>query len=160
MTLIVKYVHLLSIAIWTGSIVFFSFIGAPAVFKALDRQTAGDVVGEIFPKYFLLGQSLCALALASLAYIGHTLDAFGNSAVRAGIAILIVMGAIAVYSGNVNGPEAREVKRLVRVEQDAAKKEELRKKFGRLHGISVILNIITLALGLVLLWLSLRYLAI
>jgi len=157
---VIKYIHLLSIAIWTGSVVFFSFIGAPAIFKTLDRQTAGDVVGAIFPKYFLLSQSLLAIAVLTLGYIGYAKDALANPAVKTGLALLLIMGAIAAYSGNVNGPQAREIKQLIRVEQDVAKKEELRKQFGKLHGVSVVLNLISLVMGFALLWLSLRYLTI
>lgn len=154
---IVKYFHLLSMAIWTGSMIFFSFIGAPAVFKALDRQTAGDVVGEIFPKYFAMGIICCLIAIVTLAMMGKMTGY--TSEVRIGLGILLVMACLASYSGLVNGPQAREVKRLTRIEQDTVKKEELRKQFGKLHGISVMVNLTTIAMALGVLWLLPRYIS-
>ena len=44
----IKFLHLLSLSIWVGAMVFFSFVAAPAIFKTLPRETSGDVVGKIF----------------------------------------------------------------------------------------------------------------
>ena len=38
---IINFIHILSLVCWIGAIVFFSFFTAPAVFKTLDRPTAG-----------------------------------------------------------------------------------------------------------------------
>lgn len=158
MLMLAKYFHLLSLAIWTGSMVFFSFIGAPAIFKALDRQTAGDVVGIIFPKYFLVGQVCSVIALATLAFIGLRVG-FHHS-VKVGLVMLLIMGGISAYSGMVNGPQARVVKENIRMETDDTKKAELKKTFGKLHGISMALNVLTLVLALVLLFFTIKYLAL
>ncbi|VAX15696.1 hypothetical protein MNBD_NITROSPINAE01-100 [hydrothermal vent metagenome] len=158
MLIAIKYIHLISVSIWIGAIVFFSFIGAPAIFKTLDRQTAGDVVGAIFPKYFMLGQICSVTALVTLALVG--LSTGFQSSVKIGIILLLVMGGIAAYSGMVNGPQARAVKEDIRAETDATKKAELKKKFGKLHGISMVLNIATLLLALSLLFFTVKYIAL
>lgn len=150
-----KYIHLLSLVVWIGAIIFFSFIGAPAIFKTLDRRTAGDVVGEIFPKYFVLWQVCAAAAFLTLVYMGFK-SGF-SSPLKAGLVLLVLMGAVTVYSSCVNAPQARAVKAEMRKQADEGKAEALRKKFGRLHGISMALNIVTLALGLLLLFFAIRY---
>lgn len=45
----------ITLGIWLGSIVFFSFIGAPKIFQTLGKKKAGKVVNNIFPNYYLLG---------------------------------------------------------------------------------------------------------
>ena len=154
----IKYIHLLSLAIWIGSIVFFSFIGAPTIFKTLDRQTAGDVVGAIFPKYFMLGQICSVTSLITLTLIG--VSSGFHQTIKVALVILLVMGGISVYSGMVNGPQAREVKESIRTETDETRKAELKKKFGKLHGISMALNITTLVLALSLIFFTVRYMAL
>ena len=51
----IHFVYILSLVGWVGSIVFFSFFTAPVIFKLLDREKAGEVVGVIFPRYYFLG---------------------------------------------------------------------------------------------------------
>ena len=46
-----NFIYLLSLVCWIGSIIFFSFFVAPVVFKNLEREIAGDLVGSIFPRY-------------------------------------------------------------------------------------------------------------
>lgn len=46
-----------SLGVWLGSIVFFSFVGAPTTFDVLGDD-AGRVVNAIFPKYYSFGTAL------------------------------------------------------------------------------------------------------
>ena len=64
---IAKFFHLMSLVVWIGSIIFFSFFGAPSIFKVLDRGLAGDVVGSIFPKYWMIGYICSPIALGDSA---------------------------------------------------------------------------------------------
>ena len=55
----IHFVYILSLVGWVGSIVFFSFFTAPVIFKLLDREKAGEVVGVIcFPCWLALKNSL------------------------------------------------------------------------------------------------------
>ncbi len=154
-----KYLHLLTLVSWLGSIIFFSFVAAPAIFKGFERKQAGEIVGALFPKYFLLEEVSVVLAVATLFFIGTKIG-FGGG-VKIAFVLLALMGGLVFYSGMVNGPRAREVKMEIRTaEGDEAKVAELRKEFGKLHGVSVIVNMIILLLGLVLLYYALGYLAL
>lgn len=68
----------LSLGLWLGSMVFFSFVAAPRVFAVLEDDAAGRVVNDIFPRYYAVGQALGIVAL--LAGIGtgflHRFDLF------------------------------------------------------------------------------------
>ena len=63
--MVYNFIYLLSLVCWIGSIIFFSFNAAPIIFKTLDREKAGEVVGKIFPLYYKLGYICCALILFS-----------------------------------------------------------------------------------------------
>lgn len=155
MLIAVKYIHLLALVIWIGSIIFFSFIGAPGIFGSLDRKTAGDVVGVIFPKYYLLGHICAVVSLGSLALLGGRFGFIFS--VKAGIGILAVMAAISFYSGFVTAPKVKVVKYQMRAETDESKVAVLKKQFGKLHGISMMQNMSVLLLGLILLYFTIGY---
>lgn len=55
---------------WLGAMAFFSFVAAPRIFAVLDGR-AGDVVSDIFPRYYVLG-----VALGSAAFLAVLLDGF------------------------------------------------------------------------------------
>ncbi len=147
---IIRFIHLLSLVIWIGGMIFFSFIAAPSIFKALPRETAGDVVGGIFPKYWLMGY-LCSLtALATIIILSY----MDRSYSLARVGLLVLMTALIFYSGLVVGANAREVKAQIRMVEDASKKEILKSEFNVLHKRSTILNIAILILGLAIIFLT------
>ena len=45
---VLRFIYLLSIALWIGGMTFFSFMAAPSIFKVLSREEAGQVVSDIF----------------------------------------------------------------------------------------------------------------
>ena len=147
---IIRFIHLSSLVVWIGSIVFFSFIAAPCIFKALPRETAGDVVGEIFPKYWLIGYICSIAALLTLAYM----SAYEKSVPVIKISLLVLMTLITFYSGLAVGNKARSIKAEIKAVEDPTKKESLRAEFKSLHLKSVILNIALLILGIVFLFLT------
>lgn len=50
---------------WLGSIVFFSFVAAPALFSELGSDRAGDAVNVVFPRYYDFGLAMAVLALGT-----------------------------------------------------------------------------------------------
>ena len=144
-----RYLYLLSLVLWIGGIVFFSFLASPSIFKVLPREQAGQVVGDIFPKYHLLGYVACAIALGSL--VGLRQLGIAQS-VRTAMIFLVVMGGIQVTMGTVVGPMVVEARDAVKAAPPGPEKDRLEKRFRRLHGVSMLLNLALLMLGLVLLY--------
>ena len=66
MTHAVKCLYLLTLAVWIGSIIFFSAIVAPTIFKTLKPDDAATLIRRIFPQYYLLGILCAAIAIAAL----------------------------------------------------------------------------------------------
>ena len=95
-----NFIYLLSLACWLGSIIFFSFIGAPGIFKTLDREKAGEVAGVIFPKYYVLGYICGGLSLSALV-------AGSKSIPMIQITLLLVMTICSLIAGMVVGPKQK-----------------------------------------------------
>ena len=98
-----QFVHILSLVCWLGSIIFFSFFVAPAIFGTLDREKAGEVVGRIFPKYYLIGYVCGVLTLVTL-LLGTQMVSVPK------LGLLLVMFGCTLVAGLGINPRARELK--------------------------------------------------
>lgn len=155
MNTIHKFLLSLSIAFWVGSIFFFSFFAAPSIFKILPRESAGNVVSDIFPKYYLVAYvcgSVAAVASIALLAIGNQ-KITGIYGLRT-LALLIMLG-LALYAGQVVRPQAAEVRAEMRsVGEDSPNYPELRKNFSRLHMHSAIINLVIFTAGVALVFIN------
>ncbi|MBI4745055.1 MAG: DUF4149 domain-containing protein [Deltaproteobacteria bacterium] len=129
---------------------FFSFIAAPAIFKVLPRETAGDVVGDIFPKYWMMGYVCGVSALATIMLLSLMKGVYPW--IRIGL--LALMCGLAFYSGMAVGARAVRVKAEIRKTEDPSKKEMLKVEFRSVHTKSTILNAIILLLGLIVIFIT------
>lgn len=143
--MIIKYIHLLTAVIWFGGMIFFSFIAAPSIFKVLPREMAGDVVGDIFPKYYIIGCVASLILLGTLYWIGRE----NFKTILIPLIIMGIMTGMTFYSGLVIGPKARSIKAEIRQISDETKKKELKKSFKKIHGVSMAFNITIIILSLI-----------
>ncbi|MBI2487681.1 MAG: DUF4149 domain-containing protein [Deltaproteobacteria bacterium] len=150
-----RFLFLLSITFWIGSIFFFSLITAPSIFKVLPRETAGDLISDIFPKYYLIayvcgGVALIALILSWV--MENTLSGISNS-LR--IVILVIMLGLAAFAGTVIRPQALEVRSEMRdLSEDSSRYQEIQTSFSKLHKQSVIINSIVFLLGIAIVFIT------
>ena len=143
----IHFVYILSLVCWVGSVVFFSFFTAPVIFKLLDREKAGEVVGVIFPRYYFLGYVCAVMTLLSL--LVSTQELFGPKQI-----LLFIMVVGWFYAGLVVSPKSRNLKALRQSASSAEEKELYEVKFQKVHSLAVKLNGIVLLSGLGLLWFS------
>ena len=143
---LINFIYLLSLVCWIGSIIFFSFFVAPVVFKTLERGKAGELVGIIFPRYYMIGYVCGVLVFAALLLTGpETADlkwcAWG----------IMMLGTASAGLG-VN-PRAKILKEKLK-DASEVEKPDLEARFKMLHSLSVKLNAAVLFAGLWLLWLT------
>ena len=147
---ILQCIHLLCLCLWVGGMAFMTFVAAPSIFKVLPREKAGDVVGEIFPKYFLLEYTCCLLVILTALGIYYK-EGYWN---KPKLYILGLMLILSFYNGLAIAPRAH----ALRLEMKRVEKEEVRKvvweQFVRYHGQSAVLNLIILAAGLTVILLT------
>jgi len=150
-----KFAYSLSMTFWIGSIFFFSMFAAPSIFKVLTRDQAGNVVSEIFPKYYMLSYICGAVALLSSILLIYFWSTFSSTYSIIKIASLLIMLGLAVYAGEVNRPEAYKVKTEMRsYEEGSQEYAEVHKKFRHLHRISALTNGAIFIIGIALVLLS------
>ena len=111
-----------------GIMVFFTIAVAPTVFKVLPQEWASRYVRSFFPKYYAFLGAFSILASFASANI---LD----------MGLLILCATLFFFSLWVLTPAINKA-------SDAQEK----KKFGVLHGLSIIINFIVLAIFLFIIW--------
>ncbi len=133
----------LALALWIGALVTVSFLVAPAVFGAVPSETAGTVMGRIFPLYYGFTVAVGVVALAAASWLWRA--GVGVRTWRLVVPMLVVMLAATSYAGGVVSPRARELRpTLHREPVDPA----VRVEFDGLHRRAVQLNGLVLVLGL------------
>ena len=141
---LISFIYLLSLVCWIGSIIFFSFFVAPVVFKTLEREKAGELVGIIFPRYYMIGYVCGVLVLMVLLL---------NGAVGLKWCAWGIMMVGTACAGLVVNPKAKTLKEQLK-DSSEAEKPSLEARFKSLHSLSVKLNAAVLFAGLWLLWIS------
>jgi len=154
MTQWVKWLYLLTLAVWIGSIVFFSFAVAPTVFKTLKPEDAAALIRRIFSKYYLIG-IICGgigIVCVGLLVADH---AFGKWPAILSLLLLAGMGGTDLWLRQGVMPHMNHL-RDQRAAIDSSGKpadEELEREWKALHQLSVRMNGVVLLGGLVLVFL-------
>jgi len=55
--------YTLVLALWVGGIAAFTFVVTPVILKSYPRDTAGDIVGKLFPAFFSCNLLIAIVAL-------------------------------------------------------------------------------------------------
>ena len=129
---------LVLVSILVGVIIFFSSVIAPTVFKAVDEKNAGLFLRAFFPKYYIFGIIITSLALLSATLLEQISNPLELSMISAILAMFIISKLMIPH---IN--KARDMG------------ESAKKKFNQLHLLSVILNFLSLIVGLFLIYLIL-----
>jgi len=136
MTLLMLAVAAIASGLWAGAIVFHSFIVAPLVFKNLDTDQAQIFLRALFPLFFKFGLGCGAVLIIALIVAGTGL---GWSALLLAVLITsVVMTVLEAYS--------LWLVPSINTARDAG--DAGAKRFRLLHGLSVVLTLVILLLGL------------
>ena len=139
-----KILFWLALGTWVGAIVFFSFVVAPGVFATLPSESAGQVVGAIFPRYYVFGIVAEGIAAAAAAFLWQA-----ASRSRAWAAVTLMVGLMlgtTLYAARVVHPQAQALRPML---HQPTVEPGVRADFDRLHHAAVRLNAAVLVLGVV-----------
>jgi len=125
----------LAAALWVGAIVFQSFFVAPAVFRELDEEGARRFLRAVFARFFRLGLVCAAVMIAGAAVALTTGAVPGAGWLLAGAIGIAVADAVCL-----------RLVPSINAARDAGPPAAAR--FRRLHGLSVALTLVMLALGI------------
>lgn len=132
-------VYLLALTGWVGSIAFFSFGVAPIIFKVLGAEAGGKFVRALFPRYYAWGATCGAIALPAVVCGPLAYDELRGPAVGVQALFILVGTLIMFYCGNILTP-------AINAARDAGPAGKPR--FDALHRRSVMLNGLTLLIGI------------
>jgi len=139
----VKWLYLMALIVWVGELVFFSFVGAPSLFRTFPPAEAGRAVGAIFPIYYSIGY-VCGIILiiASLVFLG---SAAARTWWSVNSFLAAVMLAATLYAGLAVLPRATALRPQI---HEATAAPEIKAEFKRLHHLAVRLNVLVLVCGI------------
>ena len=118
------------VSIWSGVIIFFSAVVAPTVFKSLEEREAGVFLRAFFPKYYIFGIVLGIASVVTLMFMP--------------VSVILTYAIVAMTLLTVLGRMSIPLINKARDSGDEA-------GFKKYHLISVMMNVITLIIGLVIL---------
>jgi hypothetical protein len=160
--ILLRVASLVILAIWVGGLAVLGLVAAPAIFATLEAQdpTAGRtlaalVFGVVFERFQYVALALGA-ALTALLIVRALL---GPRPVRLAWRVWTVVGmmAIGATSAFVVAPRIDRIRRDTPGTVAALPDTDARKAaFGRLHGLSNVLMLATLAAGVGLVWMEAR----
>lgn len=139
------------LTLWVGGLWTAGYVVAPSLFMGLDdRQLAGQLAGQVFRLISYIGLVAGSLLLVStLVRAGSAWAREWRSWVVASMLALVVVGAFVVQPMMVELKQEFAAQGMVPGSAQAA-------SFGRLHGLSSILYMLTSLLGLSLVAVGLR----
>ena len=118
------------VSIWSGVIIFFSAVVAPTVFKSLEEREAGVFLRAFFPKYYIFGIVIGVASVVILMFM--PISVILTYAIVA-MTLLTVLGRMSIP--------------IINNARDSGDEDG----FKKYHLISVMMNVITLIIGLVIL---------
>jgi hypothetical protein len=138
----------LILALWVGGIALFTFIVTPVIFRSYPRDHAGEIVGLLFPGYFLYNLVLAALALVLFFIVANDRSHFAYRSSLVCVVTALLINLFIVFKLH---PDTVMIKQQVTSFERESPDSPARKQFRRLHGVSAVLNLFLLAEGIVLL---------
>ena len=108
-------------------------------------------VGSLFPGYFIYNLVLSVLACILLVSMRSVLSQFGF---KLSVILVVLAVIINVYVAVKLHPDIKKFKQEIHSFETPADDSPLRRKFGKLHAVSASLNLLLLADGITLLFLS------
>ena len=138
---IIQYSERFLLTLWVGGLWIIGYLVTPVLFKTLDnRQLAGELAGYFF-KYISIIGLICGILLL----VGAVIVARSESLKRWRIWLLLIMIVLTGTGLFVLQPMMQELKTQGLVEGSVQATQ-----FGRLHGVSSIMFLITSVFGLLL----------
>jgi amino acid permease len=120
----------------------------PIIFKSYGRDTAGEIVGKLFPYYFPYN-----LIISILALILFLLFIMIRGKIKSKITLILLTIAVVTnfFITFKLYPDIKSVKQKITTFETESDDSPMRNKFRKLHRVSAGLNILLLIDGVVLL---------
>ena len=134
---------ILTLVVWIGAIIFFSFVVAPVVFSSLPAQgVAGRIVARSLGNLHIIGLVCGVVFLASTFLVQLT----RATTLRAAILLMMLLTGLSQFGVT---PQMEKIREAVGGSVQALPHQDAgRAAFDRLHYISVVLECLVLLAGI------------
>jgi MFS superfamily sulfate permease-like transporter len=112
---------------------------------------AGEIVGRLFPGYFLYNLVLSLLALILFFISRRVISGIAPKGFRLPLFCLVIAVLVNIFVFFKLHPEIKAIKKEIHSFETVSSEDPLRMKFRRLHGISAVLNLLLFVDGVTLL---------
>ena len=127
------FINISSVAVMFGTQNWVSWVAGPTMFLNMERTAFGDIQARLFPKMGMVTWSLSSVALASY-LTSHSWDT--SATLLSSSLLLNLLNSFLLF------PATTKYQYKIReYEEGSPEKASARKKFGMLHGVSVLVNI-------------------
>jgi len=149
-----RFLMLLSLVVWIGSIIFFAAVLAPTVFAVLPtRQLAGQVVSRSLGIMHWMG--IVSGIVFLICSIGYSCLNVGTAQIfNARNGLVMIMLALTLISIFVVGSKMLAIRADIGVIDDVPQNDPRRVHFNELHRWSTRLEVGVLAMGIAVLYLT------
>ncbi len=139
-----RILHLFVFTFWYGTMLYFTFVQAPLLFKTLSHQLFGEVQSRLFPIYYWISY-LCGAFLVLTFHLLHPLSHYAPMDC-AKITVLCLMLLFSLAQGLWIGPRTGRLRLEIQVlrqesSQAPGKLAELTRSFGLAHLASSLFNL-------------------
>ena len=152
MSAVLRFLRLLALGAWVGSIIYFVAVVTRGAFAVLTRDQAGALVGFTLGGLHQLGIIAAIVFLIATIGLRKSLSALASPAAL-GVVLMLLM---TLASRQIVIPRMDALRREMGSVDATPPSDPRRAEFDRLHGISVDLEGGVLLLGLVALFLAVR----
>jgi Domain of unknown function (DUF4149) len=159
---LLRFVAVAALALWVGGLVALGAIVAPTLFDVLEtrdglagRETAGLIFGSVFEFFIQASWVLGGIVMTSLGLRAALGPRPKRMAIRTWtVAAMMGVGAVTAFVivPRIDAARSRAAGPVAALATD----HPVRVEFGRLHGASNVLALVTVIAGLGLLWVELR----
>ncbi len=153
-----RYAYLVALVVWLGGLLALGGIAAPAIFGSLTaaqgmagREMAGLAFGSVLRRFHLVAYACAGVMILAFSFMA----VLGPRPVRFAVRLGIIVGmlAITLYSGLVVSRRVERLRDEIGGPVAALPESDPRRlMFGRLHGLSTTLLLVTAVGGLTLLF--------
>ena len=152
-----RFLLLFSLGTWVGAGLFVSLVVAQGAFRLLPTpDLAGALVGYSLTRLHLMGIGLGVISLISAAALGAGSRGAGRSAMFL-VVLMIVLTAASEFGVT---PRMYAMRRQMAADHGSIaatpREDPVRVAFGKLHGVSASLEMVTLVAGLAAFFLAAR----
>jgi hypothetical protein len=143
MKTIIMSIYNIVLALWVGGMSIYTFMITPIIFKSYSKAMAGEIVGHLFGWYFKYNLILTTVALVLFFFIRPSIRWLSYLSAL----VLVLSFILNIVSVTVIHPKAKKIKQEINSSDSEIDVQEARKAFARVHGISMVVNLIIICAG-------------